>query len=220
MEHCEAAWTRFGLESKPPKSPDLGAAAASKHRGWGPDASYRMGRRRPLEPTFRDFPPARRRVAGAPAWSSPSTGSEGGLTSHRLNMLLFVELSLLSVCFFKRVIVSIRCLWEEIILYTTTSWRWLLTLRLYQNWNKSFYAQPPLGGGGDLYIRSSEFLSKLDNLSISGTPNSRAAHLPSLLYHLILSKIESELFSCAGTPRVKKEKQHIYASPEEKHTHR
>ena len=34
------------------------------------------------------------------------------------------------------------------IVHTTTSWNWLLRLRLYQNRDKSFYTPPPLGGGG------------------------------------------------------------------------
>ena len=41
-----------------------------------------------------------------------------------------------------------RCSLGREILYTTTSWKWLLRLRLYQNWDKSFYTPPTLGGGG------------------------------------------------------------------------
>ena len=42
---------------------------------------------------------------------------------------------------------AIRGLGRE-ILYTTTSWKRHLRLRLYQNRDKSFYTPPPLGGGG------------------------------------------------------------------------
>ena len=34
------------------------------------------------------------------------------------------------------------------ILYTTTSWKQMLILRLCQNCDKSLYTPPPLGGGG------------------------------------------------------------------------
>ena len=48
----------------------------------------------------------------------------------------------------KKGYISIVVLLEREILYTTTSWKWFWRLRLYQNWYKSFYTPPPLGGGG------------------------------------------------------------------------